>query len=82
MTGNETAGKMGVFRCFVKSLSTQLVLTNESKKNHLSRRCWHFCWHFERRYKAPGERSRLHNGLIPACWRVMPNFLWNARSTK
>ena len=34
------------------------------------------------RSKAPRERSRLHNGLTPACWRVMPNFLWKARSTK
>jgi len=34
------------------------------------------------RYKAPRERSRLHDGLIPACWRVMPNFLWNVRSAK
>ena len=31
-------------------------------------------------YKAPRERSRLHDGFIPAFWRVMPNFLWNARS--
>ena len=46
MTGNETASKMGVFRCLVKSLSTQSVLTNESEKTHLNRRCWHFCWHF------------------------------------
>ena len=34
------------------------------------------------RNKAPRERSRLHDGLIPACWRVMPNFFWNARSAK
>ena len=34
------------------------------------------------RYKAPRERSRYHDGLIPACWRVMPNFFWNARSVE
>jgi len=34
------------------------------------------------RNKAPRERSRLHDGLIPACWRVMPTFFWNARSAK
>src|SRR5260370_11414978 len=44
MTGNETACKMGVSRCFVKSPSTQLPLTNESEKTHSNRHCWHFCW--------------------------------------
>ena len=34
------------------------------------------------RCKAPYEWSRLHDGLIPASWRWMPNFLWNARSAK
>ena len=34
------------------------------------------------RYEAPRERSRFHDGLIPACWREMPNFLKNARSLK
>jgi hypothetical protein len=46
VTGNETACKMGVSRCFVKSPSTQSVLTNESGKTHSNRRCWHFCCHF------------------------------------
>jgi hypothetical protein len=32
--------------------------------------------------KAPPERSRSHDGLIPACWRVRPNFFWNARFSK
>jgi hypothetical protein len=32
VTGNETASKMGIFWCFVKSLSTHSVLTNESGK--------------------------------------------------
>ena len=27
------------------------------------------------RYKAPRERSRFHDGLIPASWRWMPNLL-------
>lgn len=45
MTGNETACKMGVISWFVKSPSTQLLLTNESRKTHLNRRCWHFCCH-------------------------------------
>jgi hypothetical protein len=31
------------------------------------------------RCKAPRERSRFHDGLIPASWRWMPNFLQNAR---
>ena len=34
------------------------------------------------RYKAPRERSRHHDGLVPACWQEMPNFLKNARSLK
>lgn len=34
------------------------------------------------RHKAPRERSRHHDGLIPACWQEMPNFLKNARSLK
>ena len=33
MTGNETACKMGVSRCFVKSPSTQSLLTNESENS-------------------------------------------------
>jgi hypothetical protein len=46
VTGNETALKMGVFRCFVKSPGTQSLLTNESATTHPKRRCWQFCWHF------------------------------------
>jgi hypothetical protein len=34
------------------------------------------------RCKAPRERSRCHDGLIPASWRWRPNFFWNARSAK
>src|SRR5262245_223196 len=55
VTGNETARKMGVLRLFVKSLSTQPVLTNESETTHPNRRCWHFCWH-----KSPVQ---FHGGL-------------------
>jgi hypothetical protein len=46
VTGNETTCKMGMFRCFVKSPSTQSPLANQSEKIHLNGRCWHFCWHF------------------------------------
>lgn len=44
VTGNEIALKMGVFRFFVKALSTQALLTNKSETNHLNTRCWHSCW--------------------------------------
>jgi len=32
------------------------------------------------RIKAPQKQSRYHDGLIPACWRVMPNFFASRRA--
>lgn len=66
MTGNETACKMGVFSWFVKSPSTQLLLTNESRKTHLNRRCWHFCWHFHSRISLfyQGSNDIRHEALL------------------
>jgi len=32
--------------------------------------------------KAPPRRSRFHDGLIPACLRLTPNFLRKTRSLK
>ncbi len=57
MTGNETACKMGVSRCYVKSPSTQSLLTNEAEKTHPNRHCWHFCWHFCRHNSTPKIRA-------------------------
>src|SRR6266496_4569035 len=60
VTGNETACKMGVSRCFVKSPSTQSLLTNESDKTHSNRCCWHFCWH--------NSSPKVRAYSIRSCW--------------